>query len=137
MSHLKSPSVSESDSQPISFSPDFVERVLREAKRKRGNSRRMRVFGLGAVLVAALTVVGRGPMHLRRTRPAPDTAALLAVADGDVAESELSSELPGELVAEEDADADPGIYFVPEPLDQADGQADDSDDSDLALFAQN
>ena len=137
MSHLKSPTSSASDSQPIRFSPDFVERVLREAKRRRSNSRRTRTFALGAVLVAALTVVGRGPMHLRRARPAPQTAALVAASDWDVSDSELSSELPGELVAEEDADADPGTYFAPEAVGQAEGQADDSDDSDLSLFGQN
>jgi len=133
MSHLKNPAASESSSQPIPFSPDFVERVFREAKRRRSNSRRTRTFALGAVLVAALTVVGRGPMHLRRARPAPETAALLAANDWDVADSEL----PGELVAEEDADADPGTYLVPEPVGQSEGQADDSDDSDLSFFGQN
>jgi hypothetical protein len=129
---MKNPASSESDSQPIAFPPDFVERVFREAKRRRSNARRIRTFALGAILVAALTVVGRGPLHLRRARPAPETA-MLAVGDWDAADSELS----GEWLAEEDADADPGIYFVPESVAQADGQADDPGDSDLGLFAQN
>jgi hypothetical protein len=135
---MRTPASSGSSNEPVPFAPNFVERVLREAKRRQSNSRRTRTFAAGAMLVAALVAVGRVPRHLRHVRPAPDTAALLAVSDWDAADIELAGGLTGELVAEEDADADPASYFVPETPGQADGQtegqADDGDDSDLAVF---
>ncbi len=117
--------------EPVSFSPDFVERVFREAKRRRSSSRRTRTFAAGAMLVAALVVVGRLPRHLRHVGPVPDTGALVAMSDLDAADDELY----GQLVAEEDADADPASYFLPEQASgQAETQTDDGDDSDLAPF---
>jgi hypothetical protein len=118
--------------QPIPFSPDFVDRVFRAANRKRKTSRWTRALTAGAALVIALVMVGRGSLELGEARPMPDATSLLAMSDLDLATSELAGEPAGELAAEEGLDADPDSYFAPEP----EGQADDRDESEIALLGQ-
>jgi hypothetical protein len=116
--------------EPIPFSSDFVERVFREADRKRRSSRRRRALTAGTAFAIALVLVGRGPLHFGEARPASEATTLLALGVLDPATSVVTRE----LAAEEDLDADPDSYFVPEA--PSDGPADDADESEIALLGQ-
>jgi hypothetical protein len=122
----------EDNREAIPFSSDFVGRVLQEAKRRRTSARRNRTLGAGGALLIALVMVGRGPMHLGRDRAWSETSTLLAMSDLDAADVEMAPGLSGE----EDADADPGSYFVPATEARVEAQTDDGDDPDTAILGQ-
>jgi hypothetical protein len=110
--------------EPIALSPDFAQGVLVEAKARRVTSRRRRAVSVGAVLSVGLAVVLARPIRQRHASAPPNAAALLAL--GDVTSEDI------DFAADADADADPDSYLVP----GADGQTDDGEDADLALFGQ-
>ncbi len=113
--------------EPIPFASDFAERVLREAKRTRISSRRRRTFaGVAAMAIAvvALVGVGRGPLQVGQARPQPAAPELVAINDWEAADSEI--------LAEEDADADPDSYLIPELV----AQVDEAVDADGAILGQ-
>jgi hypothetical protein len=133
---LKRSSSPQDGGEAIPFSSDFVERVFREADRKRRSLRRLRALTAGSALAIALVLVlmGRGPLHFGGSRSAPEAATLLALGVLDP----VTSEVTRELAAEEDLDADPDSYFVPEaaPDGQADGPSDDGDEPEIAILGQ-
>jgi len=110
----------ETAEKSIALPPDFAERVLREASRRRNRSRRTRSLALGASVVIAMLLAVRLPARLARNHQDRSPVTVLT-ADWN----------EGDTINDED-DLDPGSYFLAE----AESSPDQGEEPDSALLGQ-